>query len=76
MAGGRAGPGRLGHHDGLSEHARDLRCGTGVPNTGKAGDRLTITYRPARNGKPLGFGRSIVVADQREIEISSGSSAD
>ena len=36
----------------------------------------TIPYFPARNGKPLGFIRSIVLADQREIEISSGSSAD
>jgi hypothetical protein len=54
----------------------NLGFGTGGPNTVKAGDPVTITYFPARNGKPLGFIRSIVLADQREIEISSGSSAD
>ena len=41
-----------------------------------AGDTVTITYFPARNGKPLGFIRSIVLADKREIQISSGSSED
>jgi hypothetical protein len=54
----------------------NLGFGTGGPNTVKAGDEVTITYFPARNGKPLGFIRSIVLADKREIEISSGSSAD
>ena len=54
----------------------NLGFGTGGPNTVKAGDPVTITYFPARNGKPLGFIRSIVLADQREIEISTGSSAD
>jgi hypothetical protein len=54
----------------------NLGFGTGGPNTVKAGDPVTITYFPARNGKPLGFIRSIVLADKREIEISSGSSAD
>jgi hypothetical protein len=54
----------------------NLGFGTGGPNTVKAGDEVTITYFPARNGKPLGFIRSITLADKREIEISSGSSAD
>ena len=54
----------------------NLGFGTGGPNTVKAGDPVTISYFPARNGKPLGFIRSIVLADQREIQISSGSSAD
>ena len=54
----------------------NLGFGTGGPNTVKAGDPVTITYFPARNGKPLGFIRSIVLADQREIQISSGSSDD
>jgi hypothetical protein len=38
-----------------------------------AGDPLTITHRPARHRKPLGFSRSTVVAAKREIEISTGS---
>ena len=54
----------------------NLGFGTGGPNTVKAGDPVTITYFPARSGKPLGFIRSIVLADKREIEISTGSSAD
>jgi hypothetical protein len=35
----------------------------------KAGDAVTITYFPARNGKPLGFIRSITLPNQREVEI-------
>lgn len=54
----------------------NLGFGTGGPNTVKAGDPVTITYFPARNGKPLGFIRSITLSDKREIQISSGSSAD
>ena len=54
----------------------NLGFGTGGPNTVKAGDEVTIKYFPARNGKPLGFIRSITLADHREIQISSGSSAD
>jgi hypothetical protein len=54
----------------------NLGFGTGGPNTVKAGDPVTITYFPARNGKPLGFIRSITLADKREIQISSGSSDD
>jgi hypothetical protein len=54
----------------------NLGFGTGGPNTVKAGDNVTIKYFAARNGKPLGFIRSIVLADKREIQISSGSSSD
>ena len=39
------------------------------PNTVIAGDVVTITYFPARNGKPLGFIRSITLPDQRTIEF-------
>ena len=39
------------------------------PNTVIAGDLVTITYFPARNGKPLGFIRSIKLPDQRTIEF-------
>jgi hypothetical protein len=54
----------------------NLGFGTGGPNTVKAGDPVTIKYFSARNGKPLGFIRSITLADKREIQISSGSSTD
>jgi hypothetical protein len=52
-----------------------VRFGTGGTNPVKTGNPVTITYRPARHRKPLGFIRSTVVAAKREIEISSGSTA-
>lgn len=54
----------------------NLGFGTGGPNTVKPGDAVTISYFPARNGKPLGFIRSIVLSDKREIQISNGNSTD
>lgn len=54
----------------------NLGFGGSGPNTVKPGDQVTITYFGARNGKPLGFIRSITLPDQREIQISSGSSND
>lgn len=39
------------------------------PNTVIAGDVVTITYFPARNGKPLGFIRTITLPDERTIEF-------
>lgn len=39
------------------------------PNTVIAGDVVTIKYFPARNGKPLGFIRSITLPDERTIEF-------
>jgi hypothetical protein len=54
----------------------NLGFGGSGPNTVKAGDAVTIAYFPARNGKPLGFIRSITLPDQREIELSTGSSAE
>lgn len=46
-----------------------LGFGKGGPNTVLAGDVVTIKYFPARNGKPLGFIRSITLPDQRTIEF-------
>lgn len=46
-----------------------LGFGGNGPNTVIAGDVVTITYIPARNGKPLGFIRSITLPDQRTIEF-------
>ena len=54
----------------------NLGFGGKGPNTVKAGDAVTIKYFPARSGKPLGFIRSITLADKREITLSSGSSSD
>jgi hypothetical protein len=46
-----------------------LGFGGDGPNTVIAGDVVTIAYFPARNGKPLGFIRSITLADKRTIEF-------
>ncbi len=46
-----------------------LGFGGDGPNTVIAGDVVTITYFPARNGTPLGFIRSITLADERTIEF-------
>ena len=54
----------------------NLGFGRGGENTVKAGDQVTITYFAARNGKPLGFIRSITLPDQREVQISTGSASD
>lgn len=46
-----------------------LGFGGDGPNTVIAGDVVTISYFPARNGEPLGFIRSITLPDQRTIEF-------
>lgn len=46
-----------------------LGFGSEGPNTVIAGDVVTIAYFPARNGKPLGFIRSITLPDERTIEF-------
>jgi DNA/RNA endonuclease YhcR with UshA esterase domain len=46
-----------------------LGFGKGGPNTVLPGDVITIKYFPARNGKPIGFIRSITFADKRTIEF-------
>jgi hypothetical protein len=46
-----------------------LGFGGDGPNTVIAGDVVTITYFPARNGRPLGFIRSITLPNQRTIEF-------
>lgn len=61
---------------GSANTLQNLGFGRGGENTVTAGDQVTITYFGARNGKPLGFIRSITLPDQREIQISSGSSSD
>lgn len=46
-----------------------LGFGGDGPNTVLAGDVVTITYFPARNGKPLGFIRSITLPNANTIEF-------
>ena len=46
-----------------------LGFGGDGPNTVIAGEVVTITYFPARNGKPLGFVRSITLSGERTIEF-------
>ena len=43
---------------------------TGV-NSVKTGDVVTITYFPARNGKPLGFMRSITLPNTNTVEFEA-----
>jgi hypothetical protein len=46
-----------------------LGFGQGGPNTVLQGDIVTIGYFPARNGKPLGFIRSIKLPNDKTIEF-------
>jgi hypothetical protein len=46
-----------------------LGFGGDGPNTVVAGDVVTIGYFPARNGKPVGFIRSITLEDKRTFEF-------
>lgn len=46
-------------------------------NTGlKPGDPITVKFLPARNGSPLGFLKSVTLADGRTLEISAGNAND
>lgn len=47
-----------------------LGFGRGGPNTVVEGDVVTIAYFPARNGKPLGFIRSITLPNAKTIEFN------
>jgi hypothetical protein len=42
----------------------------------KPGDTITAKFIPARNGNPLGFLKSLTLADGKVIEISNGNPAD
>ena len=58
----------------------NVLAGLGISKNGpyavNVGDSVTIKYFAARNGAPLGFIRSITLADKREIQISNGGSND
>lgn len=47
-----------------------LGFGRGGHNTVVEGDVVTIAYFPARNGKPLGFIRSITLPNEKTIEFN------
>jgi hypothetical protein len=59
---------------GSANTLQNLGFGKDGPNTVKAGDTVTISYFAARNGKPIGFIRSITLPDKREITLSNGAS--
>ena len=48
----------------------NLGFGAGGANDVKAGETVTITYFPARNGKPIGFARSISFSGDRKVEFT------
>jgi DNA/RNA endonuclease YhcR with UshA esterase domain len=54
---------------GSANTLQSLGFGRDGPNTVIAGDIVTITYFPARNGKPLGFIRSIKLPNENTINF-------
>jgi hypothetical protein len=64
----------------MTTGSANVLAGLGIskngPNAVNVGDTVTIKYFAARNGAPLGFIRTITLADKREIQISNGSSTD
>jgi hypothetical protein len=54
---------------GSANTLQSLGFGQGGPNTVVAGDVVTIGYFPARNGKPLGFIRTITLSNSTTIEF-------
>lgn len=49
----------------------NLGFGASGENHVKAGDRVTISYFPSNNGKPLGFMRTITLPNERQIEFEA-----
>jgi hypothetical protein len=47
----------------------NLGFGSGGGNNVNAGDMITAVYFPARNGRPLGFVRSINLPGDRQVEF-------
>lgn len=54
---------------GSANTLQSLGFGGDGPNTVIAGDIVTIAYFPARNGKPLGFIRSITLPNQNTVDF-------
>ena len=64
----------------MTTGSANVLAGLGISKTGpnavNVGDTVKIKYFAARNGAPLGFIRSITLADKREIQISNGGAND
>jgi hypothetical protein len=64
----------------LTTGSANTLAGLGVskngPNAVNVGDEVTIKYFAARNGAPLGFIRTITLADKRTIQLSNGNSSE
>jgi len=54
---------------GSANTLQSLGFGGDGPNTVVAGDVVKITYFPARNGKPMGFIRSITLSGDRTFSF-------
>jgi hypothetical protein len=54
------------------------QCGTGKtgPNALHAGDDIKVKFLPAKDGGPLGFLKTVIMPDGREIRNSAGNSND
>lgn len=48
----------------------NLGFGDGGDNNVKAGDTVSVVFFPARNGKPLGFVRTITLPGDRQVEFT------
>ena len=46
------------------------------PNALHTGDKIKVKFLPAKNGSPLGFLKTVVMPDGREIQISAGNPND
>jgi hypothetical protein len=57
----------------LTTGSANVLTGAGVsatgPNRVKNGDTITVTFNPALNGATIGFLRSIVLPDKKEVEF-------
>ena len=59
---------------GSANTLQNLGFGKDGPNTVKPGDIVTISYFAARNGKPIGFIRSITLPD-KPVDIATDADA-
>jgi len=62
----------LGSATGLAQRG----IGKTGPNALHVGDKVTVTFLPAINGKPLGFLKTVKMPDGRVIVISMGQATD
>jgi hypothetical protein len=46
------------------------------PNALHTGDNIKVKFLPAKDGSPLGFLKTVVLPDGREIQISAGNAND